>query len=1092
MIARLIEWSARNRGFVILFYIALTAAAVQAVSHVQLDAIPDLSDPQVIVFTEYPGRSPTLVEDQVTYPLASSLLAAPHVHAVRGWSMFGMSFLYVLFEEGTDLAQARARVTESLASVRDKLPEGVAPTLGPDASGVGWVFEYALRDKSRKQDLGQLRALQDFTLKLALESVPGVAQVASVGGHQQQFRVVLKPERMQALGVTVTDIADVVRKSNTEVGGRLLEMSGRESFVRGRGLIGDPHALENAALRPSADGNPLKLGDVARVEVGGDLRRGIAELDGEGETVGGIVIARNGENALAVIDRVQARLDELRATLPDGVELVETYNRATLIRRAIDTLKHALAEEMLTVSLVIALFLLHFRSALLPILSLPLAVLFSFLPLVALNVPATIMSLGGIAIAIGATVDAEIVMIEACHKKLEHAPPGLTLKERAKLLHEAAAEVTPAIVASLLIVAVSFLPVFALNGQAGRLFRPLALAKTFVMLSAAVLSVTLAPALRDLLLRGKMRPESQHPVSRAIIAVYRPFVHVALGNPKTTLLIGLLAILSAIPPALDLGQEFMPSLNEGDLLFMPTTLPNLSTTEARRQLQLQDAAIKKLPEVKRVFGKIGRAETPTDPAPLAMVETIVQLQPRETWPKVTHKRWHTDRVPKFLRGVCLKFWPELEPETQEELVAKLNAAVQMPGWTNAWTMPIKTRIDMLTTGVRTPIGVQIHGPDLPAIERAGADLAALLRTVPGTRSAFYERLEGGSYLDIVPKRERLAQLGVQVADVMEVVSLALGAEPLTTVLDGRKRFPIVLTLPEDQRSHVAQLKQLLIPLPPGSDGKPRALHLDELADVQLTTGPPMLREEGGQLVGTVFVDLEPAADLSQYVETAKALVERARTDGRVHVAKGAYLRWTGQYELLAEMKARMAVLVPLALLLIALLLYLQFRHVTEVAIVFLSIPFALVGSVWLLWALDYRLSTAVLVGVIALCGLAAQTGVVMIVYIDQAFLRRLRAGQIQSLADIIEAHTEGTVLRVRPKLMTVATMLLGLVPLLWADGAGADVMKRIAAPMVGGLLSSAFLTLELIPVVYTYWRYAQLKRAQKSGRELAEVCGIEV
>lgn len=1089
MIARIIELSAKYRWFVFLVYAALVVGACASAKRVQLDAIPDLSDPQVIVFTEWKGRSPTLVEDQVTYPIASSLLAAPHVTAVRGYSMFGMSFVYVLFDEGTDVYWARTRVLEYLNGIRGKLPSDTAPVLGPDATGIGWVYEYALVDKSGAHDLAELRTIQDFTLRYALESVPGVAQVATVGGYERQYQVTIDPDKLRAYGLSVQDVADAVRRSNGEVGGRLLEMSGREYFIRGRGYLQNLGDLAATAIRSGPDGTPIRVGDVATVRFGGDIRRGLAELDGKGETVGAIVMARYGENALDVIERVKARMKDLQTSLPAGVEVVPTYDRSSLIERAIATLRGSLLEEAITVSLVIILFLLHLRSALLPIVSLPIAVLLSFIPMYALGIPATIMSLGGIAIAIGATVDAEIVMIEACHKKLEGAPKDLDEKARTRLLHDAAKEVTPAIFFSLLIIALSFIPIFALNGQAGRLFKPLAYTKTFVMLGAAILSITLAPALRDLLVRGKIRSEKNHPVSRAIMGVYQPFVYIALRRPKTTLAIGLFALLSAIPPFMKLGSEFMPPLNEGDMLYMPTTLPNVSIEEAKRQLERQDRVISSFPEVKSVFGKVGRAESATDPAPLSMVETVVQLKPSAEWPMVHHDRWYSAGAPGFVKPTLRLFWPEDRRESWDELVAKLNGALQMPGWTNAWTMPIKTRVDMLTTGVRTPVGVKVFGQELAAIERTGTELESVLRSVPGTRSVLYERSLGGTYVDVIPRRDALTRYGMQIEDLNDVVSSAIGGEPITTTVEGRKRFTVNVRYKEDFRSSPERLRSVLVPL---KNAPGRAIPLAELADVSVVEGPPMLRDEAGLLVGYVYVDVESSRDIGGYVEDAKRAVEGARARNAVTLAPGMYLRWTGQYELLEQMRERMTILIPLALGAVAVLLYLQFKHLTEVLIVFLSIPFALVGSVWLLYLLDYRISTAVLVGVIALVGLAAQTGVVMIVYIDHAFVRRLRAGKIRDLNDIIHAHTEGTVLRVRPKIMTVATMLIGLVPLLWATGSGADVMKRIAAPMVGGLLSSAFLTLELIPVVYTYWRFAQLRRAQRTGRTLADVAGIEL
>jgi Cu(I)/Ag(I) efflux system membrane protein CusA/SilA len=731
MIGRIIELSAKYRWFVFFVYAVLVVLGIGAMKNVQLDAIPDLSDPQVIIFTEWKGRSPTLVEDQITYPIASALLAAPKVSAVRGYSMFGMSFIYVLFDEGTDVYWARSRVLEYLNGIKAKMPAEVSPVLGPDATGIGWVYEYALVDKSGKHDLADLRTLQDFTLRYGLESVPGVAQVASVGGYERQYQVTLDPEKLRAYGVQVGEIADAIRRSNGEVGARLLEMSGREYFIRGRGYLQNLSELTQVVIRAGPDGTPVRVGDVGTVRFGGDIRRGLAELNGEGETVGAIVMARYGENALDVIDRVETRLADLKSALPPGVEIVVTYNRASLIHRAITTLRHALTEEAITVALVIILFLLHFRSALLPIISLPIAVILSFIPMYLFNIPATIMSLGGIAIALGATVDAEIVMIEACHKKLEHAPKDISAKDRAKLLHEAAKEVTPAIFFSLLIIAISFIPIFGLNGQGGRLFKPLAFSKTFVMLAAAILSITLAPALRDLLMRGNIRSEKNHPVSRAIIAVYQPFVYVALRKPLTTLAIGALALLSTIPPLLKLGHEFMPPLNEGDMLYMPTTLPNLSIEEAKRQLERQDKILASFPEVKTVFGKIGRAESATDPAPLSMVETIVQLKSSESWPRTRHPRFYS-AWPSWTKPPLRPFWPEEQPETWDELVAKMNEALRLPGWTNAWTMPIKTRVDMLTTGVRTPVGIKIFGQDLATIEAAGEQLESVLRAVPGT------------------------------------------------------------------------------------------------------------------------------------------------------------------------------------------------------------------------------------------------------------------------------------------------------------------------------------------------------------------------
>jgi copper/silver efflux system protein len=1154
MVSRVIELCAKHRGLVLAGVAAAAAVAVVAVHRVPLDALPDLSEPQVIVYTEWMGRSPTLVEDQITYPLVSSLHGAPRVAEVRGQSMFGMSFVYVIFEEGTDLDWARARVLEHLATRKDALPADANPRLGPAATGVGWTFQYTLVDRTGRRGLDELRTFQDFTLRHALSSVPGVAEVASVGGYEKQYQVVVDPNRLRAHEVTLQDVVSAIRESSEDVGGRVLELAGREYYVRGRGYVHDPSALERVVLKARGPlGAPVLVSDVGTVRFGPEIRRGLLEWNGEGEAVGAVVVMRSGEDALAVIDRVKGKIAELERSFPPGVELEIAYDRSDLIHRAIATLRRALVEEALVVLAVVALFLLHARSAVLPVLSIPVALAIAFIPMWLLGIPATIMSLGGVAIAVGATVDAEVVMIEASHKKLEHAPAGA---DRARLLAEAAREVTPAIFFSLLVIAVSFLPVFALTGRAGRLFRPLAWTKTFVMLSAALLSITFAPALRGLLLRGRIRPESRHPVSRAIIRLYRPFVYVALRRPKSTVLIGLLAILSAVPLAASLGHEFMPPLDEGDLLYMPTTLPGISVEEAKRALQSQDRMLRSFPEVASVSGKVGRAETATDPAPLSMAETTVRLRAPSAWRRVPHPRWWSGWTPGWLARPLRALWPDRRRITRDELVAEMNRRMAFPGWTNAFTMPIKGRVDMLTTGVRTPLGVKVMGSDLEAIERVGVALERVLAPVPGTRSVYYERNTGGTYVDVVPDRDALARHGLRVADVQRTVEAAIGGSPVATTVEGRNRFSINVRYPQDLRADLDGLRQLPVAVPVGADAgdvpgmaqgrasmspqrgaaaadpargpaamasmgggaaaarapgapAPRAApaaaagsspfagldavgrpslgdaallrpppafaRLGELADVRIVNGPPMLRDEGGHLVGYVYVDVDPQRrDLAGYVADAKAAVRAALDRGALVLPEASFLRWTGEYELLEQTRARMKLLVPLTLAIVALLLYLHFRNVSEVLVVLLSIPFALVGSVWLLWALDYRLSTAVWVGILALVGLAAQTGIVMIVYIDNAYERRRRAGRIRDLDDIVWAHLEGTVLRVRPKLMTVATMLLGLLPLLWATGSGADVMKRIAAPMVGGLLTSAFLTLEIIPVLYTYWRLEQL------------------
>lgn len=1168
MIEKLIEFCAKNR-FLVFLGVALAAVGSWiAIERAPLDAIPDLSDPQVIVYTEWMGRSPSLVEDQITYPITATLLSAPHVTAVRGFSMFGMSFVYVLFDEGVDIYWARSRVLEYLSGLRNQLPAGVEPQLGPDATGVGWVFQYALVDQSGKNDLAELRTFQDYTLKYALTAVPGVAEVASVGGYEKQYQVTVDPNRLRAYGITLSDVAAAIRASNRDVGGRVIEMSGREYMVRGRGYIRDLGDIEKVTVKAAPEGGtPVLVRDVATVSFGGDIRRGLAELDGEGETVGGIVVMRHGENAMQVIDRVKERLEELRPSFPPGVDYTIAYDRSDLIGQAVETLSHTLLEEGIVVCAVLFLFLLHFRSTLVPLIVLPISVAVSFIPMKLLGITSNVMSLGGIAIAIGAMVDATIVLVENAHKRLERVQPR-NAEERRRAIVEAAKEVGPAIFFSLLVVTVSFLPVFALEGQAGRLFKPLAFTKTFAMFFSAILGVTLAPALMVLLIRGRIRREAEHPVSRFLVAIYKPFVFVALRNPKTTIAIGVAAVVSAIPLVPRLGSEFMPRLDEGDILYMPTTFNGLSIEEAKVALQRQDRILRSFPEVETVFGKAGRAETATDPAPLSMFETTVQLKPRELWPKVPRERWWSSWAPDFLRPAFAFFWPDERVRTTDELIAEMNEALQFPGWTNALTMPIITRIDMLTTGVRTPVGVKILGQDLSSIERVGTDLEKVLRQLPGTRSAFYERSLDGYYVDIVPDRDALARYGLTVDDVMEVVEMAIGGEPITVTVEGRARFTVNVRYPRDLRDDPERLREVLVPVRAGGGrmgmqgsvfpilsnprayamaemggsgamgggaggarvgatggatplglGAPGQLHgpslgvpavldvglfgslpapggtsidgipepglvhvpLGQLAEVRVTKGPPMIRNENGMLAGLVFVDLDGGADVGTWVSRAKEAVRKAQADGTLSMPAGVFLEWTGQYENLERMAERMKIVLPVTLLLIVVLLYLHFRNAIETAIVLLSVPFAAVGSVWLLYLLDYRLSTAVYVGLIALVGLAAETGIVMMVYLDRAFERRKAAGKIRDLNDIVWAHMEGTVLRVRPKLMTVATTAIGLVPLLWSEGAGADVMKRIAAPMVGGLVTSIFLTLEIIPVVYTYWRYWELKREQRAA-----------
>lgn len=1160
MIQSIIDFCARNRMVVVIGTIFAVVLALYSLNNIPLDAIPDLSDVQVILFSEWMGRSPDLIEDQVTYPIVTSLLAVPRVADVRGFSMFGMSFVYVIFEEGTDIYWARSRVLEYMKQFEGKLPQGVRTTIGPDASSVGWVFQYALVDTTGRHDLSDLRTFQDFNLRYALSAIPGVAEVASVGGYQKQYQVVIDPDKLRAYGISIGDVTRAIRRSNADVGGRVIELTEREYYVRGRGYIQDLDAIRNISLGSSRAGTPILLGNLADVSFGPDIRRGVGELDGRGETVGGTVVMRYGENALAVIERVKKKIEELKPSFPAGVELKVVYDRSGLIERAMTTLKHSLAEEGIVVALVILIFLLHFRSSLVPIITLPVAVGLAFVPMYFLGINSNIMSLGGIAIAVGAMVDAAIVLVENAHKKLEKAPPEVSRKE---VIIAAAKEVGPSIFYSLLIITIAFLPIFALTGQGGRLFRPLAYTKTFAMFFGAITAITIAPALMVTLLRGKIRPESKHLISRGIIKLYKPFVFVALRNPKTTVAIGIAAIISALPMIPKIGSEFMPPLNEGDVLYMPTTFPNISIEAAKRYLQYEDRVIRQFPEVVSVFGKAGRSETATDPAPLSMLETMVQLKPADQWRRVTEKRWYSGWMPNVLKPPLRLIWPEQRTMKWDELMAQFDSAMQMPGWTNAWTMPIKTRIDMLTTGIRTPIGVKIYGTDLSEIERIGRELERALSKIPATRSVYSDRNTGGFYIDVIPDRVAMARYGLTIGDVEDVIETAIGGMPIEVTIEGRNRFTVNVRYPRDLRGNIEKLKRVLIPLPSAGGGSPGmsgagntpmtqavdppflassdpdfgfgqiddgmgggnskrigdapfpsggmgaapmrnimpqggmrvptgrgasgsvtvsegspAILLGQIADIKIATGPPMIRDENGMLAGYVYIDIDQTKrDIGSYVKEAHGVVSKEIT-----LPAGYYLKWTGQYELMELMAKRMKIVIPITLIIVVILLYLNFRNFTETLIVLASVPFALVGSIWIMYFLGYHYSTATLVGIIALVGLASQTGIVMILYLDHAYERRKKAGKIRDLNDIIWAHMEGTVMRVRPKLMTVGTMMMGLVPLLWATGTGADVMKRIAAPMVGGLISSAFLTLEIIPVIYTYWRLWQIKHEKKTAR----------
>ena len=1038
MIARLIEGSARNPVLVILFVLLLAAWGVWAVFEVPLDAIPDLSDVQVIIYTEWPGRSPTLIEDQVTYPIVTSMLAGPRVKRVRGVSEYGVSYVYVIFEDRTDLYWARSRVLEYMQKLAGKLPTGVSPTLGPDATGVGWVYQYALVDESGTYDLAQLRSLQDWYLRYQLESVPGVAEVAAVGGFVKQYQIEVDPNTLAAYRLPIKTVIEAVRDSNAEVSGRVLEMTGTEYVVRGRGYLRSLEDIELVPVGTDKRGTPILVRDIARVQVGPDQRRGIAELDGKGQTVGGIVIMRVGENALAVIERVKARLEEIKRALPKGVRVVPTYDRSDLIHRAIAVLREKLLEESIIVSLVAVLFLFHLRSALVAIIILPVAVLLAFIPMAYLKVTSNIMSLGGIAIAIGAMVDAAIVMVENAHKRLEQNPSA----NRIETIIAAAKEVGRPLFFSLLVIAVSFLPIFALEAQEGRLFTPLAYTKTFAMLFATALSVTLAPVLMVSLIRGRIRAETRNPLNWLLRTLYRPILSGALRVRWLTLALAVAAVGLTVPVFTRLGGEFMPPLNEGTILYMPTTVPGLSITEAVKVLQVQDRLLTTFPEVERVFGKMGKAPTATDPAFTGMAEITVSLKPETQWrPGMTWDR----------------------------LLDEMDAKLRIPGFPNIWWMPIQTRTEMITTGVRSPVGIKVLGPDLKTIEAIGLEIERVLAKVPGTRSAFAERLNEGYYLDLIVNRREAARYGLTVGDVQAVITSAIGGETVTTTVEGRERYPVNVRYKRELRDDPDRLKRVLIATPTGAQ-----IPLGQIAEVIVTKGPPSISDESGAMAGLVSVAVS-GRDLRGYVEDAQRAVQQ-----QVTLPPGYTLKWSGQYEHLIRAEERLKLVVPVTLGLILLLLYLNFRSLAKSLIVLLSVPFAVVGAIWYLNYLGYNLSVAVWVGIIALAGVAAETGVVMLVYLDEAYERRVREGQMATAQDLREAILEGAVQRVRPKMMTVAAIMGGLLPIMWTTGTGADVMKRIAAPMIGGMVSSTILTLLVIPVLYAMWRWREVRRSSQA------------
>jgi Cu(I)/Ag(I) efflux system membrane protein CusA/SilA len=1027
MIARLIGWSARNLMLILIGTVFAVAAGIYALKHLPLDAIPDLSDTQVIVYTEYKGQAPQVIEDQVTYPLTTAMLTVPKSKVVRGFSFFGVSFVYIIFEDGTDIYWARSRVLEYLNAAARKLPNGVTPTLGPDATGVGWVYQYAVQAKD--MSLADLRSLQDWNVRFGIAKAEGVAEVASVGGFVKQYNVVVDPNRLRSLNIPLSKVRDVIRGSNMDVGGRTVELSEFEFIIRGRGYLKSVADLSNVVVKVES-GTPVLLKDVARIELGPDERRGITELNGEGEVASGIALQRFGQNALDVIDNVKARFNEMASSLPKGVEIVPVYDRSNLIHDAIETLKKTLKEESIVVALVCIVFLLHVRSALVAILMLPVGILMAFAAMKALGIGSNIMSLGGIAIAIGAMIDAAIVMIENAHKHLERAAPD---KPRIEVLIEAASEVGPALFFSLLIITVSFLPIFTMEAQEGRLFSPLAFTKTFAMAAAAILSVTLVPALMVLFIRGRIIPEHKNPINRFLIWIYRPLIRIVLKAKTLTILLALIVLAVSVWPARQLGTEFMPSLNEGTLMYMPTTLPGISVTKMAELLQTQDKIIRTFPEVASVYGKGGRAETATDPAPTEMVETVINLKPKEQW----------------RAGL-----------TVDGLIVELDKALQFPGVSNAWTMPIKARTDMLATGIRTPVGIKVLGTDLAELEKLARQIEGVVKTVPGTSSVYAERVIGGYYLEVVPDRDALARYGLMVSDVQDVVSSALGGETITTTVEGRERYGVNLRYPRDLRSDPQSIaREVLVAMPGGG-----TVPLGEVAAIKLTRGPTTIRTENGQLAVYIFVDIRDR-DLGGYVADAKAAVA-----ANVQFPPGAYAVWSGQFEYLERAEAKLKIVVPVTLLIIFLLLYLNFRRLTETLIVMLSLPFSLVGGLWLMWWLGFNFSVAVAVGFIALAGVAAETGVIMLIYLDHAMkelhAQRSAEGKPFTRADLHEAIMRGAVERVRPKMMTVVAIMAGLLPIMWSTGAGSEVMQRIAVPMIGGMVSSTILTLIVIPAVY--------------------------
>jgi Cu(I)/Ag(I) efflux system membrane protein CusA/SilA len=1030
LIAHIIDYCAKNRFLVILLTVLITAWAVYATYKLPVDAIPDLSDVQVIITTDFPGQAPQVVEDQVTYPLTTAMLAVPRAKVVRGYSMFALSLVYVIFEDGTDIYWARTRVLEYLNFVRNRLPREVNPTLGPDATGVGWVYQYQVEDPTGKHNLAQLRSIQDWYLRYQLQTVPGVSEVASVGGFVKTYQVVVDPNTLASYGIPLAKVKDAIMRSNNDVGGAVIEQAETEYMVRGLGYIKNISDVQNIVVGVDKNGTPVMIRDIGLVRLGPELRRGVAEANGEGEVVGGIVIARHGENARAVIEGVKAKMEELKAGLPPGVVIKTAYDRSGLIDRAVHNLSHKLIEEMIVVAIVCVIFLLHFRSSLVAIVTLPLGVLISLGIMYEADISANIMSLGGIALAIGVMVDAAVIMIENAHKHIEHAPPDAP---RGPIILEAAREVGPSLFFSLLVITVSFLPIFALGAESGRLFKPLAYTKTFAMAAASVLAITLVPVMMMTFLRGKIPHESSNPLNRLAQAIYHPLLEGVLRLPVLFILLAVILVAVTLYPFSKLGSEFMPPINEGDLLYMPTTMPGISITEAKNILQQTDRIIRTFPEVVNVFGKAGRADTATDPAPLSMLETTIRLKDPKEWR------------------------PGL---TMEGLIRQMDEAVKFPGLSNSWGYPIKIRIDMLSTGIKTPIGLKITGPDLEVLNRLGTQAEALFKSIPETASAFAERTTGGYYLDFDIKRREAARYGLTVGDVQDVIRTALGGMNLSYTVEGLERYPVNLRYFQDYRENLPALRRVLIPTPTGAQ-----IPMEQVADLKIHQGPPMVFSENARKATLIFVDIHDI-DVGSYIKKAQALMKE-----KLKMPPGYSYFWSGQFEYMEAARKRLMVIIPITLAIIFFILYINTQSITKVIIILLAVPFSLVGAIWLLYILGYHISVAVVVGLIALAGLDAETGVVMLLYLDIAYHRAQAEGRLLTYQDTKDAVMDGAVLRLRPKLMTVMAILAGLAPLMWGTGTGSEAMKRIAAPMVGGVITSFLLELFIYPAIYLLWKW---------------------